>query len=84
MRTKRHKDITIKIDLSCDETNLSSDETNSRETNKIKLDNTVQELINDIEKVVNRRLKKTRKGSWFRKPRKIVVESMNIHIFPND
>lgn len=82
MRTKRHKDITIKIDLSCDGFHLN--ETESRKTNKIKLDNTVQELINDIEKVVNRRLKKTRKGSWFRKPRKIVVESMNIHIFPND
>jgi hypothetical protein len=76
-RTKRFKDITIKIDLSCDETG-------SREVNKVKLDNTVQELINDIEKVVNRRLKKTRKGSWFRKPRKITVESMNINIFPND
>jgi hypothetical protein len=82
MRTKRHKDITIKIDLSCDEFHL--DETESRKINKIKLDNTVQELINDIEKVVNRRLKKTRKGSWFRVRRKIVVESMNIHIFPND
>ena len=76
-RTKRFKDITIKIDLACDETG-------SREVNKVKLDNTVQELINDIEKVVNRRLKKTRKGSWFRKPRKITVESMNINIFPND
>lgn len=75
---KVHKDITIKIELSCNK--------NSEADNNLALKNlnkTVQELINDINVTTHKRIKKARRGSFSRHKRNINVEHIRVTVFPN-
>lgn len=73
---KTYKDITIKLQLSCDNTDNST-------ANRIQLDEFSQELISEINKLVNKEITKVRKDTLFKYGVNINVEGMNINVFPN-